>query len=49
MREGTHQVVTRMPVTLHAALEKAATKEHISVNALVCRIVDEYLKDRTSS
>jgi predicted HicB family RNase H-like nuclease len=42
-REGTHQVITRMPVKLHAALEKRAVKEGLSVNALVIRIVEEFL------
>ena len=43
MREGIHQIVVRMPVSLHAKLERAATKEKVSVNALVCRIVEEYV------
>mgnify|MGYP001617837716 CR=1 FL=1 len=47
MREGTHQVVTRMPGTLHAALEKAATKDGVSINALICKIVEEYLRNPT--
>lgn len=39
--EGKHQIVVRLPVSLHAALTELATENDLSVNAQVCELVDK--------
>ena len=39
--EGKHQIVVRLPVSLHAALTELATDNGNSVNAQVCELVEK--------
>lgn len=39
VREGKHQIVVRIPVSLHAALTALATANQVSVNQQVCDLV----------
>lgn len=39
--EGKHQIVVRIPVSLHSALTDLATRNGLSVNAQVCELVKE--------
>lgn len=39
--EGKHQIVVRMPVSLHSALTDLATSNGLSVNAQVCELVSQ--------
>lgn len=41
IREGKHQIVVRIPVSLHAALTELATTNQVSVNQQVCDLVED--------
>lgn len=42
--EGKHQIVVRMPVSLHEALTEMATANELSVNAQVCALVENQMR-----
>lgn len=41
--EGKHQIVVRMPVSLHARLVDLAASNDLSVNAQVCELVERHV------
>lgn len=43
-REGRHQIVVRMPVSLHEQLVALATANGVSVNQQVCDLVERHAK-----